>query len=203
MLMIIAAVVLVVVVTGIGVWALTGGSDDAGAGQPEAGTSAPARSTSAGGFAVGDTEVVNGTTFTLQAVEADSTCQGHAYDAVAGFFASSDCTALDRSLWSAEAGGQPAVVSLARVTMPDVANAQALRSLADTDGSGNVNDLLREGVRYEGGPTKLTRAQYASAQQGATVTIVESAWAGTAGASSALDALASSALSLPDIDGSD
>ena len=66
---------------------------------------------------------------------------------------------------------------------------------AYTDGSGNVNDLLREGMGYEGGPTKLSRAQYASAQQGATVTIVESAWAGTAGASSALDALASSALS--------
>ena len=202
MLMSFAAVVRVVVVIGIGVWALTGGSDDAGAGQPEAGTSAPARSTSAGGFAVGDTEVVNGTTFTLEAVEADSSCQGHAYDAVAGFFASSDCATLDRSLWSAEAGGRPAVVSLARVTMPDVANAQALRSLADTDGSGNVNDLLREGVRYEGGPTKLARAQYASAQQGATVTIVESSWTGTAGASSALDALACSALSLPVVGGS-
>jgi hypothetical protein len=152
---------------------------------------------------VGDTADVNGTTFTLQAVEADDTCQGHAYDAVAGFFASSDCTGLSRSLWSAEVGGQPAVVSLSRVTMPDVANAQALRSLADTDGSGNVSDLLREGVRYDGGPSELSRAQYASAQEGTTVTIVETSWTEGSGASSALDGLASAALSLPALDGSD
>jgi hypothetical protein len=84
-----------------------------------------------------------------------------------------------------------------------VANAQALRSLADTDGSGNVSDLLREGVGYDGGPAKLSGAQYASAQQGTAVTIVETSWTGTAGASSALDALASSALSLPSVEGSD
>jgi hypothetical protein len=150
---------------------------------------------------VGDTADVNGTTFTLQVVEEDSTCAGHAYDAVAAFFASSDCTGLSRSLWSADTGGKPAVVSLSRVTMPDVANAQALRSLADTDGSGNVSDLLREGVRFAGGPTKLTGAQYASDQQGTTVTIVETSWAATAGTSSALDALASSALSLPAVGG--
>jgi hypothetical protein len=151
---------------------------------------------------VGQTEVVNGTTFTLEAVATDDTCRGHAYDAVAAFFARSDCTGLSRSLWSADAGGRPAVISLSRVTMPDVANAQALRSLADTDGSGNVSDLLREGVRYDGGPTALSKAQYASAQQGPVVTIVETSWTGGAGASSALDALASSALSLPEVTGS-
>jgi hypothetical protein len=201
LLLVVAAVVLVLVVAGVGIWALTGGTGGAGAGQAASTTSAAAPSTSAGGFVAGHTEVVDGTTFTLRAVKGDSTCRGHAYDAVAGFFASSDCTALTRSLWSADAGGRPAVVSLSRVTMPDVANAQALRSLADTDGSGNVSDLLREGVSYPGGPTKLSAAQYASEQQGATVTIVETSWTGTAGASSALDALASAALSLPEVHG--
>jgi hypothetical protein len=199
-LLVAAALVVVLVLAGLGVWALTGGTDDAGPGRSAPTSSASAPTTPGAGPAVGDTAVVNGTTFTLQTVETDDTCRGHAYDAVAGFFASSDCAALSRSLWSADAGGQPAVVSLARVTMPDVANAQALRSLADTDGSGNINDLLREDVRYEGGPTKLSAAQYASAQQGTTVTIVETSWVGTAGpSSSALDALASSALSLPDV----
>ena len=192
-----AAVVLLLVVAGVGFWALGSGGQDSRADEPTATTSAPAPTSAAAGPAVGTTEVVNGTTFTLRAVEVDDTCQGHAYDAVAAFFATSDCTGLSRSLWSADAGGQPAVVSLSRVTMPDVANAQALRSLADTDGSGNVNDLLREGVRYDGGPKKLAKAQYASAQQETTVTIVETSWTGTAGPSSALDALASSALSLP------
>ncbi|WP_246080767.1 hypothetical protein, partial [Modestobacter altitudinis] len=198
-----AALVLLLVVAGIGIWALGSGDADADADRPAETTSAPAPTSAPAGPAVGTTEVVNGTTFTLRAVEVDDTCRGHAYDAVAAFFASSDCTGLRRSLWSADAGGQPAVVSLSRVTMPDVANAQALRSLADTDGSGNVNDLLREGVGYDGGPAKLSGAQYASAQQDTTVTIVETSWTGGAGTSSALDALASSALSLPDAAGSD
>ncbi|CCH86895.1 conserved protein of unknown function [Modestobacter italicus] len=198
-----AAVVLLLVVAGVGFWALGSGGQDSRADEPAATTSAAAPTTAPAGPAVGATEVVNGTTFTLRAVEVDDTCRGHAYDAVAAFFASSDCAGLTRSLWSADAGGQPAVVSLSRVTMPDVANAQALRSLADTDGSGNVNDLLREGVRYDGGPEKLSRAEYASAQQDTTVTIVETSWTGPAGTASALDGLASSGLSLPDVGGSD
>jgi hypothetical protein len=193
--------VLVVVLAVAGIWLATRGTNDPGTDRAGAATSAAAASPSSGGTPIGATEVVNGATFTLQAVRQDTTCRGHAYNAVADFFAHSDCTALTRSLWSADAGGQPAVVSLSRVTMPDVGNAQALRALADTDGSGNVSDLLREGVRFAGGPTKLSGAQYASDQQDTTVTIVETSWTATAGASSALDALASSALSLPAVTG--
>jgi hypothetical protein len=200
-LVVAAALALLLVVVGIGFWAFGGGSDDAGAGQVAPTTEAAASSSAPAGLAVGDTEEVNGTTFTLEVVRDDSTCEGHAYNAVADFFERSDCSRLSRSLWSAEAGGKPAVVSVSRVTMPDVGNAQALRALADTDGSGNVSDLLREGERYDGGPKKLSKAEYASAQEGPTVTIVESSWTRGAGASSALDALASSALSLPDSEG--
>ncbi|WP_299960409.1 hypothetical protein [uncultured Modestobacter sp.] len=194
--LVLAGLVLVAVLIGFGVRSF--GGDDGGTANADPGSSsAPAEETAPAGPVVGSTEVVNGVTFTLQATQVDATCQGHAYDAVAGFFQQNDCTGLDRSLWSAQAGGQPAVVSLSRVTMPDDASAQALRSLADTDGSGNVSDLLREGVTWEGGPTALSRAQYASSQQDVTVTIVETSWTGEAGPTSALDELASSALSLP------
>jgi len=195
--LLIAALLLVVVLAAGAFWLTTrnpgGGTDD-----PSSATSSPAAApTSAAGLAVGATEVVDGTTFTLESAQEDGSCQGHAYDAVAEFFGRSDCTALSRSLWSAGTGGQPAVVAVSRVTMPDAGSAQALLALADTDGSGNVNDLLREGVRYEGGPTKLSSAQYDSAVEGTTVTIVETSWVATAGATSALDALAAEALSLP------
>jgi len=193
--LLLAALAVVVVLAGIGLWALTRDSADSGGGQAGGASSAPGTPSSSGPV-VGDTEVVDGTTFTLQAVDVDDTCQGHAYDAVAAFFAGSDCTELARSLWSADVAGAPAVVSVSEVTMPDDAGAQALLSLADTDGSGNVSDLLREGIRYAGGPTRLSSAQYASAQEGATVTIVETSWAGAAGSTSALDTLASTALSL-------
>ncbi len=82
--------------------------------------------------------------------------------------------------------------------MGDAEGARALRALADRNGSGNVSDLLREGVRYPGGPEGLSGAEYASAVDGSTVTIVETAWAGDgAGGSSAdLDVVAATALVL-------
>ena len=184
----------------VGLVVLLGDRDDGGGGSATAGSSssAPATPTEPAGPAVGDTEQVNGVTYTLQVIATEPTCTGHAYGPVADYFATADCTSLTRSLWSADSNGQPAVVSVSAVEMPDPASAQALRSLADTDGSGNVSDLLREGVRYPGSPAELRNAQYASSQTGSTVTIVESSWAGPGGSStSALDALASSALSLP------
>ena len=83
--------------------------------------------------------------------------------------------------------------------MGDAAGARALRALTDRNGSGNVSDLLREGVRYAGGPEKLSGAEYASAVDGSTVTIVETAWAapGDAGDTADLDVVAATALVLP------
>ena len=92
--------------------------------------------------------------------------------------------------------GRAVVVSVAAVDMIDEQGADALRALADTDGSGNVNDLLREGVRYPGGPVGLSGAEYASAVEGSVVTIVETAWVGEAGDDSDLDLVAGTALAL-------
>jgi hypothetical protein len=83
--------------------------------------------------------------------------------------------------------------------MGEESGALALRALADRNGSGNVSDLLREGVRYPGGPAQLSGAEYASAVSGSSVTIVETAWAGPgpAGSTADLDVVASTALVLP------
>ncbi|WP_222268724.1 hypothetical protein [Modestobacter marinus] len=196
-LLVAAAVTVVLVLLVVGVLTFTGRDNDTPADQAGATTAAPDTPAPAAGLTPGATEVVNGITFTLQVQQSDTSCRGHSYSSVAAFFGNSDCTALDRWLWSADPDGRPAVVSVARIEMPDAAGAGALRSLADTDGSGNVNDLLREGVSWDGGPDRLRNAEYASSQQGSTVTIVETSWTGEAGATSALDALASAALSLP------
>ena len=113
--------------------------------------------------------------------------------------ARTDCGGLARGLYSTDVGGRPVVVSVAVADMVDADGARALRELADRNGSGNVSDLLREGVRYPGGPERLSGAQYASAVSGSTVTIVETAWAGTGptGSTADLDVVASTALVLP------
>jgi hypothetical protein len=146
----------------------------------------------------GRTQVVDGVTFTLQSSRVDSTCVGHSYGQVADSLARTDCTGLARALYSAQIDGHAMVAAVSRVRMGNADQAQALRALADTSGTGNVSDLLREGVRYPGGPEKLTASEYASRQQGDVVTIVETSWvdAADAGTPDQLDTQANSGLVL-------
>ncbi|MGY1740177.1 MULTISPECIES: hypothetical protein [unclassified Blastococcus] len=199
LLLLAGALVLVIAVVVVGLVAVLGGGDD----DADRGTTAgPAPTTSAPtqeqGLQTGDTAQRDGLTFTLQRLEEDGSCAAHAYGAVADFFADTDCAGLARALYSTEVDGNAVVVAISTVDMGDEAGADALRVLADTNGSGNVSDLLREGVRYPGGPAELSRAEYASAVDGTVVTIVETAWAGPGrGSTSDLDVVAGTALSLP------
>ena len=197
--LVLAAALVLVVVLGVGGWLLLRGGGDAGGGADPAAVTPSATATgSAAAPATGATVQVDGVTYTMQVGTVADTCKGHAYGAVAGFFSGQDCVGVSRALWSAEVHGQPAVVSLSRVVMPDAATAQALRALTDGNGTGNVSDLLREGVSYAGAPARLSNAQYASALNGATVTIVETSWAAAGpGTPAELDVLASNALTLP------
>jgi len=201
MLLIAAAVLALVAVCALGLWlALGDGTDGRTSGGP---ATAP---TTAAGPVAGDVQAVGGTQYTAQAVQVEDTCAGHAYGEVANFLATTDCVGLSRALYSAVVDGRPVVVSVSRVAMADPASARDLRSLADRNGSGNVNDLLREGVTYPGGPAKLSSAEYASAVSGPSVTIVESSWAdpASAGSTAVLDRVATDglALSVPPLPGS-
>jgi hypothetical protein len=186
-----------VVLLAIGGWLVLRDPDDGGTGAtgtPSAATGEVAEA----GPQVGDVQDVDGVQFTVQAVQVDDTCVGHAYGDTATFFETTNCTGLSRALYSAQLEGGPVVVSVSRVRMPDTATARELRALTDRNGSGNVSDLLREGVTYPGGPAELSGAEYASAVSGPAVTIVESAWVDPAGGGSAadVDLIAGSGLSL-------
>jgi hypothetical protein len=187
--------VLVVAALGIGAWLLLGNDDEAAS--TDAGTAAP--QTQEAGPAVGDVQVVAGSEYRLEAVQVDDTCAGHAYGDTAAFFAQFDCTGLSRALYSTQIDGAAVVVAVARVQMPDTGAARELQALTDRNGSGNVSDLLREGVRYTGSPDALAGAEYASAVSGTAVTIVESAWVddNTEGAATLVDAAADAGLTLP------
>jgi hypothetical protein len=190
------ALVALVALVVTGAVLLLGGGDGEDDGT---GTATPPTATAPAGPAPGEVRTVDGTAYTLEAVQVDDTCAGHAYGQVADFFAAADCVGLSRALYSAEVDGAPVVVSVSRVTMPDAAAARELRQLTDTNGSGNVSDLLREGVTYDGAPAKLSSAEYASAVSGPTVTVVESDWVdpAAAGPVPTLDKVASDGLALP------
>jgi hypothetical protein len=188
--------VLVIALLGVGGWLfLRSGPGSGGTGNAAGSTSA---GSSAGGPAIGTVQTVDGVDFTVEAVDSKNSCVGHGYGDTEGFFADTDCTGLSRALYSADIGGEPVVVAVSRVRMADAASARNLRSLTDRNGSGNVSDLLREGVRYTGSPSELSGAEYSSAVSGTTVTIVESAWVNedADGSSADIDKLADDGLAL-------
>jgi hypothetical protein len=195
-LMVLAGMLAVVILVVGGWWLLRDGPGGSTTGTAAGSTSAGA---TVGGPAVGTVQTVDGVDFTVQAVDDEDTCVGHAYGDTAGFFADNDCTGLSRALYSTEVGGQAVVVAVSRVRMGDAASARDLQSLTRADGTGNVSDLLREGVRYTGSPAELHAArEFASALSGTTVTIVETSWVdkNADGSSADLDHLADQAVAL-------
>ena len=194
-LMVLAGIAAVVVLV-VGGWLLLrGGPGGSGSGTAAGSSSAPA---TASGPAIGTVQTVDGVDFTVQAVDTEKTCVGHAYGDTAGFFADTDCTGLSRALYSTDVDGKSVVVAISRVRMPDAAAARNLQALTDRNGSGNVSDLLREGVRYTGSPAQLSNAEYSSALSGTTVTIVETAYVNQndKGSSTDIDKLADEGLAL-------
>jgi hypothetical protein len=192
--LVIAAALVVTVGLVVGGWLALRGRDDGGGGA----ASPSAQQTAAAGPEVGAVQTVSGVEYTVEAVQTDDSCLGHAYGATANFFTDTDCTGLSRALYSAEIDGEPVVVSVSHVQLADAATARGLRTLTDANGSGNVSDLLREGVRYTGSPAELAHAEYASALSGPVVTIVESAWVNpdATGGSDPIDKAADDGLAL-------
>jgi hypothetical protein len=195
--LVVGAVLLVLVLVAVGgllllKGGLGGGSDTAGS------TASGAQKSAATTLAAGHTQQVDGMTFTLQEARTDTTCDGHAYGQVTGFFQSTDCAGLSRALYSTQVDGHPMVVAISHIRMSDAASARSLQKLTDTTGTGNVSDLLREGVRYPGGPTALQNSEYSSDVQGAVVLIAETAWVipSSAGDAQQLDTAAGSGLAL-------
>jgi hypothetical protein len=88
--------------------------------------------------------------------DSDDDCAAHSYGQVAGHFADHPCAGLERAWYVVgDEAGNTAIVSVARVEMPDADSATELEALVDRPGTGNVTELSREdgphgNVRYSG-----------------------------------------------------
>lgn len=110
----------------------------------------------------------------LDSPRVDQACSDHAYGATQDFLAERSCQRLTRSVFTTSVDGRTIYASVSVVEMADQESASDLRKLTDTDGSGNVNDLVREGEVPVDGLKSLSKGGgYASEQQGEQVTIVE------------------------------
>ncbi|HEX2298177.1 MAG TPA: hypothetical protein VHH34_06620 [Pseudonocardiaceae bacterium] len=129
-----------------------------------------------------------------RASRTDTDCAAHSYGQVQKFLTDHPCRSVRRALYTGTEAGEPVVVAVSTVEMASESDAAALQKLADVSGTGNVSDLLREGVTFDGAPSRLRDASYASQLRGPVLVIVEAAT--VSGAARPLDALAEAALAL-------
>lgn len=111
----------------------------------------------------------------LASPEVDDDCSKHAYGKTQGFFQDNPCEQLTRSAFTTTVDGRKVYTSVAVVDFGDPGPAGELKTLTASDGTGNVNDLVREGVIKVDGLTTLSASGgYAAEVQGNRITIVES-----------------------------
>lgn len=120
-----------------------------------------------------------------EASDRQTNCAAHAYGQVQSYFTRNPCVSVERLLASTNQGGRAVVIASNLVTLRSPAQAQQYLTLVNSDGTGNISDLLREGVSYPGGPDKLPDAAFASRQDGNKVWVAEAGYVG--GTSSASD----------------
>lgn len=104
----------------------------------------------------------------------DSTCDQHSYGKVKKFFQRNPCEQLARALYVTRTeDGRKAYVSVSVVRMSSNEKAAQLRAMADRNGTGNVNDLVKEGIVEIRSLNALNGGGYSAVQQGQNVIIVE------------------------------
>lgn len=105
-------------------------------------------------------------------------CSKHAYGDTQTYLGQTPCDHMARQLFVAKVDGRTVYTSVSVVVMPDEEKADKLRRLTDTDGKGNINDVVRDDVVKIDGLNSLSGSDgYASKQTGREAIIVESDFA--------------------------
>ncbi|WP_125728327.1 hypothetical protein [Kibdelosporangium aridum] len=104
----------------------------------------------------------------------DSNCARVSYEDVKTFFEKKPCTEVVRELYTTTVDGKKVYSSVAVVRMSNAADAAELKKLTETDGTGNVNDLVKDGRVKVNGLRSLAGGAFASKLSGNDVIIVES-----------------------------
>jgi len=106
-------------------------------------------------------------------------CAKHAYGKqVPAFLANTPCDHLTRQLFVTKVDGRTVYTSVSVITMKTEAKAAELRDLTDKDGTGNISDVVRDGlVKIEGLKGLSGHDGYDAQQSGRDVIVVESDFA--------------------------
>jgi hypothetical protein len=88
------------------------------------------------------------------------TCFDHAYGTVAAFLTTHPCFGLERFLATTTVNGRPVAIAMSSTGFPGTPHnlygeTGKFIQLEEADGTGSINDLLREGYRLPNAPTSL------------------------------------------------
>jgi hypothetical protein len=103
-------------------------------------------------------------------------CARHARGRVKISFGSLPCVKATRSLATGQISGRPALFVVSRIQMASAEAAASIKQVLDGSGTGNLNDLLREGKTFPGAPKTMPVSGYTSVQTGTVVTVVEAGY---------------------------
>ena len=111
--------------------------------------------------------------YVVKVTDAITDCAGHSRGKTQVSFKAENCLKATRLLATGEVGGRPVLFVVSRIQMATGAAAASVKQVLDGNGTGNLNDLLRDGMTYPGAPAKMPISGYASLQTGAVVTVAE------------------------------
>ncbi|WP_433263872.1 hypothetical protein ACQPZF_33465 [Actinosynnema sp. CS-041913] len=105
----------------------------------------------------------------------DSQCASHAYGETKTFLTATPCQQLTRGLFTTTTpDGRTVYTSVSVVRMKTLDDANKLKELTTRDGTGNVNDLVKDGAVQVPGLRSLASGGFAAKQQDRDVIIIES-----------------------------
>ena len=111
--------------------------------------------------------------YVVKVTDAITDCAGHSRGKTQVSFKAENCLKATRLLATGEVGGRPVLFVVSRIQMATGAAAASVKQVLDGNGTGNLNDLLRDGMTYPGAPAKMPISGYASLQTGTVVTVAE------------------------------
>jgi hypothetical protein len=111
--------------------------------------------------------------YAVQVSDVITDCASHSHGRTKTSFQSQNCVKATRFLASGQVRGRPVLFVVSQIQMASADAAASIKQVLDSNGTGNLNNLLLEGKTFSGAPAKMPDSGYASVQTGAVVVVAE------------------------------
>jgi hypothetical protein len=111
--------------------------------------------------------------YAVKVTDVITDCASHSHGRTKSSFEAQNCVKATRSLATGKVNGHSTLFVTSRIQMTTVEAAASVKQVLDSTGTGNLNDLLREGRAFPGAPRAMPDSGYASVQSGTVVLVAE------------------------------